>query len=130
MKLTPSQRADYLARFVAAAISNTATPEDAFVHGQQTLALYEAEIAKWPDESPTIAYGPATIRNPENIDLVRYPPPPGYTVASEEDVAAAPNDACWAFFTNGWVINTPHSAGDIHNNWTYLRPLREGEVAQ
>lgn len=127
MKLTNIQRADYLARFVAAAMTKIAVPWDgeAVSIAAKVLQSFEAELAKWNEEKP-ITVG----RNPENIDLVRYPPPPGYTVASEEDVAAAKNDAGWAFFSDGWVINTSKSTSEIHDNWTYLRPLRQGEVAR
>lgn len=71
---------------------------------------------------------PATSKpfhNPENVDFTKYPIPPGYTVASEEDakIGACPD---WLLWTSnlGWMqVSTP----TIFREWTYLRPLRKDE---
>lgn len=138
MKLTNSQRADYLARFVAARLTvDSATPiEEDFAHAGLALAMFEAEIAKWPDETPAYrgikisqedadkireaaAKIKLPVRNPEGIDFSLHPIPPGYTVASKEDCKEAGEctPAGWCQF----------SGTKLHDNWTYLRPLRDGE---
>lgn len=67
------------------------------------------------------------MRNPEQIDLDEYPPPPGYTVASEEDmdgVTHAPKE--WMFWNYGeWMS----CCGELtaESGWTYLRPNADGK---
>ena len=64
------------------------------------------------------------LRNPENIDFSKYPIPPGYTVASDEDCECPVRDG-WLLFTScGWKAT---HALTVAKSWTYLRPLRKGE---
>lgn len=63
-----------------------------------------------------------SIRNPEGINLKRYPPPYGHVVASDEDLAQpkAPKRG-WKIFFEGrwWSCSGPNT---FHRGWTYLRP--------
>lgn len=64
------------------------------------------------------------MRNPENIDLVIFPPPPGYVVASEEDcdgINVVPAD--WLTFRSSSQEWTKVRQGRIMARFrTYLRP--------
>jgi len=68
------------------------------------------------------------VRNPERIDFNAYPIPPGYTVASDADCMRGVQDD-WMVYSEelGWMsFDSPITSRTAHN-WTYLRPLREGE---
>lgn len=61
-------------------------------------------------------------RNPEGIDLAKYPPPPGFVVASATDMAKPGTPRLgWLLFTEGrW---RPCSGPYYRREWwTYLRP--------
>lgn len=70
------------------------------------------------------------MRNPEGIDLAKYPPPAGYVVASGADIIAAggkvPNGWMW-FVVFDWVSCYPDwvtvADSGINSDWTYLRPI-------
>lgn len=70
------------------------------------------------------------MRNPEGIDLAKYPPPVGYVVASEEDVEKArgiePIGWMW-FAVFDWASCYPDwvtvAYNGINSDWTYLRPI-------
>lgn len=67
------------------------------------------------------------MRNPENIDLVKYPPPAGYVVASGADIIAAGGKVPdgWMYWEGRWVNH--YDPGETRRDpfnvrWTYLRP--------
>jgi len=73
---------------------------------------------------PASATPTAPIRNPENIDFNKYPIPPGYVVASEEDCENAKDCFGWMFFyDNEWILIDHGSREYIRKTWTYLRPF-------
>lgn len=64
------------------------------------------------------------MRNPENIDLNKYPPPPGYVVASELDVESVKHAPCdWMYWSDGmWHYCCGYYSPQAE--WTYIRPSR------
>lgn len=67
------------------------------------------------------------VRNPERIDLKKYPSPPGYVVASEGDCGGrvkAPRE--WMYFGELFgKLRWCKCSGvlPLANDWTYLRPI-------
>lgn len=66
------------------------------------------------------------MRNPERIDLKKYPPPPGYVAASDEDIKAAgpaePRNWMWFSETREDWVGAMHGF-PIDKGMTYLRPI-------
>lgn len=93
---------------------------------EEQAAAHNRRFSRFMENPPATS---KPLRNPENIDFSKYPIPPEYTVASEEDCkeASAHIPAGWCQFTGlGWYkFKTSYTKP--HDNWTYLRPLRKGE---
>jgi len=74
-----------------------------------------AAIAAWNRRGPA-------VRNPEGIDLEKYPPPAGHVIASDADLKAkgTPKPSWMIFHEGRWRrCSGPHMRGE---HWTYSRP--------
>lgn len=67
-----------------------------------------------------------SIRNPEGINLKRYPPPLGWVVATDEDLADPKHPKRgWKIFWDG-LWRPCSGRNTFHRGWTYLRPDADG----
>lgn len=68
--------------------------------------------------------------NPENIDLAKYPLPPGYVIASKGEIPEeVPGDWLTTVYTGKgeWDTMDRQALRRRYDGWTYARPIRPGD---